>query len=33
MVDGEKYDIVDSVCYRLGDMLSTEGGADAAVTA
>ena len=34
VVDGEKYDIVDtsSFCYQ-GDMLSMEGGADAAVIA
>ena len=31
VVDGEKYDIVDSFCYP-GDMLRAEGGADAAVT-
>ena len=31
-MDGEKYEIVDSFCY-LGDMLSTERGADAAVLA
>ena len=30
VVDGGKYDIVDSFCY-LGDMISMEGGADAAV--
>ena len=32
VVGGEKCNIVDSFCY-LGDVLITEGGADAAVTA
>ena len=31
LVDGEKYDIVDSFCY-LGGMLSVEGVEDAALT-
>ena len=32
VVDGEKYDIIDSLCY-LGYMSNMEGGADAEVTA
>ena len=31
VVDGEKYNIVDSLCY-LGDMLNMEGAANTAVT-
>jgi len=31
-VDGETYNMVDSFCY-LGDMLSVEGGVDAAMMA